>query len=158
MPLTYLIISFCAQFIPKKTDNKLIICIGLSLCAIGSVFMGPSQFFHLPDYLWIQCVGLTVNGLGLGLLVIPTLPEMVAEAKRLFPQQQTQVGSIVSGFFNSFLGLGSMLGPMFGANFYDYFGFKVTMDFQVLLVIIVIAIMIVMGGAYTCFLPEKYRR
>lgn len=67
------------------------------------------QFFYLP---------LTV------LFLVTPLPEMIKQLELRFPSQSDRVSALASGVLNSFYGLGQMIGPLYGANFTQYFGFR----------------------------------
>lgn len=59
---------------------------GLIIGALALFFFGPSQLFHLPRYglmnelyrsIWLMCIGLTLIGLSMSLVVVPMIPEIM---------------------------------------------------------------------------------
>ena len=53
---------------------------------------------------------------------------MVEAANRHFPGQERHVNNMSSGIFNTFNGIGEVIGPMYGAAMYERIGFRSTSD------------------------------
>ena len=62
----------------------------------------------------------------LAMQLIPGLPEMVEGALVHFPGQEREVNNMSSGIFNSFLGLGQVIAPLYGSTANALIGFKHT--------------------------------
>ena len=58
--------------------------------------------------------------------LIPGLPEMVEGALVHFPGQEREVNNMSSGIFNSFLGIGQVIAPLYGSTANALLGFKHT--------------------------------
>jgi len=106
----------------QNYDSKKLIQIGLLLCGISHLFMGPAVF--LPNKLWIIGIGQYFVGTFSVLLLIPSLPEMIHIANQLYPHQKLESSDLSSGVFNSMLGLAQMIGPLFGSYMTSIFGFR----------------------------------
>lgn len=58
---------------------------------------------------------------------------MIRQANLQFPGQEDAVSNYCSGIFNSCLGIGQILGPLFGANVAVVLGFRYTQDIVALI-------------------------
>jgi predicted MFS family arabinose efflux permease len=47
------------------------------LMTYAIVLIGPSQLLDLPDTLPIMLIGLAILGLAIGVLMVPTIPELI---------------------------------------------------------------------------------
>ena len=54
-------------------------------------------------------------GMTFGGQYIPALPEMAESASERFPGQEKEVNSMSAGLFQSFLGIGFLIAPMYGS-------------------------------------------
>ena len=59
---------------------------------------------------------------------ILALPEMVENASARFPGQEREVNNMSAGVFQSFLGTGFLLAPLYGSLLKQYIGFRLTED------------------------------
>lgn len=73
-------------------------------------------------------VGQIIRGFTEPYVIVPTLPEMIDVAMDKYPEDEIAVNDLSSGVFNSFLGIGQVCGPLFGALMTERFGFRVTTD------------------------------
>ena len=75
----------------------------------------------------MMIVGLFLSACFLGPLAIPALPEQIAATEEKFPHLDKEMSNnLNSGIFNSSLGIGQILGPLFGATSYSALGFPIT--------------------------------
>jgi len=63
--------------IAKKIKLKTIMMGGLILVTVGTVLVGPSALFILPDEIWIIFVGFTLLGLAAAFCYVPVTPEII---------------------------------------------------------------------------------
>ena len=61
-------------------------------------------------------------------MMIPGLPEMVESTIPEFPGQERDINNLSSGLYNSFLGFGQVLAPIYGSFVTDAVGFRKTAD------------------------------
>ena len=73
-------------------------------------------------------IGQGVLGLFIPIGLILALPTMVEAANKHFPGQERHVNNMSSGIFNTFNGIGEVIGPMYGAAMYERVGFRSTSD------------------------------
>ena len=90
--------------------------------SFSMLFVGPS--YSLPNSLLLMAIGqLLIGGFGL-FLMVPVIPEMINSASTYYPDQIIEITDISAGVFNSGLGLGQVLGPIFGSYMTKSFGFR----------------------------------
>ena len=53
---------------------------------------------------------------------------MINDAVEGYPKQKNEVTDMSSGIFNSMLGIGQMLGPIYGSNITNVFNFRIWAD------------------------------
>lgn len=79
-------------------------------------------------------VGLFLSGCFLGSIAIPALPEMLEAIEGKFNENESEkAGNYTAAIFNMGLGLGQVIGPLFGASVYDAIGFRNLEDLTCLL-------------------------
>ena len=84
--------------------------------------------------------------------MIPGLPEMVESMKPKFPkEQERQVNDYSSGIFNSFLGFGQVLAPMYGSTVTEALGFRWTTDIVAIICFVFGIIYFVFGDGIEAF-------
>lgn len=99
------------------------------MSGVAFIFVGPSVLVCLPNSLFLMGVGQALVGIFTATMLIPGLPEMIESIKPKFPRsQERQVNDYSSGIFNSFLGIGQMLAPMYGSTVTEAVGFRKTAD------------------------------
>ena len=132
----YIPTSICVQFIPPWIDRRITISASLFASSITFFLVGPSQILHFPnDSLLMIGIGWSILGVTLAMYLIPILPEMVAASKSQLrsPEQAEKANMLCSGLFNSFLGIGQIIGPLYGSAFFNWFGFRLTTDIAAVL-------------------------
>ena len=89
------------------------------------------------DSLTMLIVGLFLTANFLAPLAIPVLPEMIQATQAKYPGCKSETaGNYTGALLNTFLGLGQVLGPMFGATLYASVGFRLTQDIMALICIV----------------------
>ena len=61
---------------------------------------------------------------------------MIESALPLYPTQVAEVNDLASGLFNTFLGIGQVLGPLFGSLMTKYFGYRYCCDVVALICLV----------------------
>ena len=72
---------------------------------------------------------------------------MVETANKYYPNQQLKVNNMSSGIFNTFLGLGEVIGPLFGAAMCEKISFRKTSD-TIALICVAYALIFFLFGFY----------
>jgi hypothetical protein len=70
-----------------------------------------------------MALGNIVMGLAYPAMLVPSLPEMIKQGRVAFPNEADDVNDLASGIFNSGLGVGQILGPIFGSYLTHAFNF-----------------------------------
>lgn len=68
-----LVYPFCCERWPRKF--QFVWC--FFLYAVSFVLMGPSEFLHLPDNLWIIISSMVALGIAMPYILIACIPEMI---------------------------------------------------------------------------------
>lgn len=117
MPIFYIPTSILVQKVPNGVRKRMILILACLLSFFTNLFVGPSELFGLPDTIWMMALGQALRGLIDPFTLVPSLPEMIESVQGFYPQSaEFEINNISSGMFNMFLGLGQILGPMYGAS------------------------------------------
>ena len=96
--------------------------IGALFGSFSMLFVGPSHSF--TNSLALMAAGqLLIGGFGL-FLMVPVIPEMINSASTFYPDQIIEITDISAGVFNSGLGIGQVIGPIFGSYMTKMFDFR----------------------------------
>lgn len=125
-PTCYLISGLLISFEPKWIDNRVYLIVGGLGVFVGLLMNGPSQLFFFPQKHKIMIAGHVIFGTATSHLLVYALPEMVLQANAEFPGQEDTVSAFCAGIFNSFLGVGQILGPLYGSLVRNRIGFRFT--------------------------------
>lgn len=101
---------------------------GMWLMGAGCFFVGPSQVFDFSNTLLVMAIGQAFCGIFYPICLIPSLPAMIEEVQKHYPGQDDNVKNLVSGMFNSIIGIGMFTGPLLGAFFTKEYGFRLCGD------------------------------
>ena len=96
------------------------------LNAIGYCLNGPAEF--LPDSLILMAIGNLLTGYAMCYQSCLSLAEMTKRAKELCPDEKERCGDYCAAIFNTSLGIGQTVGPIYGAYFTEIVGFQGTQD------------------------------
>jgi MFS family permease len=112
-PISYIALSFTISWFTSRYANRGVIIMGALLSSVSMLCVGPSHY--LPDALYIMGIGqLLIGGFGL-FLMVPVIPEMINAGTKYYPTKIIELTDISAGVFNSFLGVGQVVGPIFGS-------------------------------------------
>jgi MFS family permease len=124
-----------------KVRKAGVIFLGYLIVTIAMFLIGPSKVLNLPEYTTITLAGLTIFGLGCGMIIIPVLPDMIEATEQRHPgTDMDQLHNSISGLFIAAQGLGETLGPILGSIFENKYTFRPAVD---LLSIILFSFMII---------------
>jgi MFS family permease len=125
-PISYIILSFTISYFTGKYANRGIIMLGALFASFSMLFVGPSN--HFPDELYLMGIGqLLIGGFGL-FLMVPVIPEMISAGTEYYPNKIIELTDISAGVFNSCLGIGQVIGPIFGSYVTQATNFRTCSD------------------------------
>ena len=125
-PITYTISNLFITCFTSRINDKLLIFIGIFVNGLSQLIIGPSPY--LPDSLALMWIGQALDGFTATFFVITCLPAMINKASERYPNQKNEVTDVSSGIFSWMLGLGQMIGPIYGSYVTDGFGFRSCSD------------------------------
>ena len=96
-------------------------------------------------------IGQFVVGIMLAFQLIPGLPEMVEGALQHYPTQERDVKNMSSAIFNSFLGVGQVMAPLYGSTLNQFVGFKHTTTLSGALDLVFAVLFFTFAGGATAF-------
>ena len=149
-------------FVPEGVEKRAILILCIFLSFLGNLCVGPSQFFGFPDEMWVMIVGQALHGILDPCILVPALPEMIECSLPLFPGQETEVNDLSSGIYNTFLGIGQVLAPIFGSLVVNAFedkakGFKVCIDLVSLICLVYAIAYYVICDGWNAFGESRWR-
>eukprot|EP00026_Physarum_polycephalum_P008089 Phypoly_transcript_08167.p1 GENE.Phypoly_transcript_08167~~Phypoly_transcript_08167.p1 ORF type:complete len:446 (+),score=43.61 Phypoly_transcript_08167:185-1522(+) len=128
--IPYIISSSLTGYLTAKINARILMAIGLLW--VAGALVGSS---YMPNiYLCAAILG--VGGLGLGLIITPTLPELAAVALR---RGDNNANGQIYAIFNLVYAFGSVGGPLVAGAVYEFFGFSMEM--------------IIAGGVLCLYIP-----
>lgn len=110
---------------------------------------GPSKMLGLPEDWHLMLIGLILVGFVISLCIIPALPEMIRSVEKDFDNSKGEVNDVASGVFNTSLGVGQVLGPLFGSILTSWFSFRDTTDIIGIGALIFATIYFIFGGGWS---------
>ena len=130
LPAAYIPSAVAIDKLPTSWDKRVVIIIGMILCALSLFCVGPSTLIGLGEdnTLAVMIAGQVLLGLCIPISLILALPSMVESVNSVYPTQVGRVNNLSSGVFCATSGLGEVIGPLFGASMYEQSGFRMTSD------------------------------
>ena len=133
----YIIGTIAMPYVPERISKRFILMFSCFFMGIFLFLVGPSQLLGFRESLLTMVIGLFLTANFLAPLAIPVLPEMQEATMEKFPNfDSQQIGNYNGALFSSFLGLGQVLGPLFGASTYAALNFRLTQDIMALICIV----------------------
>ena len=127
--ITYIVNSVLIGAYCKVMSRKMVICIGLFLFALSFYLIGTSPMLGIDDNSRIILVGLFLFGFSCVMITVPILPEVLDSISRQLPHLQgEELNNVISGYFNSCIGIGEAIGPITAGMLTEAFGFRTTFD------------------------------
>mmetsp|Transcript_2424 Transcript_2424/g.2849 ORF Transcript_2424/g.2849 Transcript_2424/m.2849 type:complete len:291 (+) Transcript_2424:458-1330(+) len=124
--LTFLALIISCILMSKlsgKLQNKTFILGGVLIATVGQFLVGPAHL--LPNKLWILAIGQFLIGFSVAPILISSLPLLTNIACEIYPKRKIEASDVSSGAFNSMLGLGQMVGPLYGSYITTLFDFRI---------------------------------
>ena len=118
--------SLFIQFISELFNSYIMVSLGILLCGLSNLFIGPSVF--LPDSLVLMILGMFLTGLTNLIFVVKLIPIMLERVKIKYPNQDSQASDICSSMFIAFISIGQFLSMLYGGYMYDIIGFRLLCD------------------------------
>ena len=105
---TILVATYC-----KLLSRKVVIFIGLVFFSISFFFVGTSPMLEIENSSRLILIGLLLLGFSAAMITVPLLPEVLSEIENRFPHLKSEeLNNVISGYFNSCIGIGEALGPI----------------------------------------------
>ena len=127
LPFIYIFGTLLVPCLPSWIDKRVTLMLSNVLMGVFTFFIGPSQLLGMPETLSLCLFGLLTAAVFLAPMVIPVLPEMIDASKEAFPNQNIKsTNNYASALFNTGLGLGTCIGPLYGAMMAEWKNFRLT--------------------------------
>ena len=114
LSIGYTVTALFVSYITDRFDNKFLMFVGMFTCGLSNFLMGPSIL--LPNSLIIIGAGLLFSGTAGVFFIVTIIPEMTKRVEAKFPSQVREASDMCSGLCNAMLGLGQMVGPIYGGE------------------------------------------
>jgi MFS family permease len=126
--VTYIIGASLSSWMSGRMHRRYVILTAFLLMCIQNVLIGPSAILGLPNEEILVAAGVTMTGLCLCLVLVPTVSEIIEILERPNTYDPKDVSDQTSGLYNSMCNLGSLLCPLFAGGLNDLFGYRFTCD------------------------------
>jgi len=136
---TYFIMALVVGSFARKYEQLAFVTTGLAVLPIAYFFIGPSQFLHFPNKLFLIPIGQILIGLGGSLILIPMIPALLKSVNDEVPHTDESMAELkdkVAGAWNSMGGIGSVIGPILSGYLVSSQGFRSMCDILALCIII----------------------
>ena len=113
----YMLAAMIFDKLPKYVNNKVWLLIGSFINIIGLLLMGPEPLLCLPRSLITATIGFFFMGTGIGILLIPAIPELIEiGVTQIYTDEKDKekVSDMSSGFFNFAINFSGILSPNLG--------------------------------------------
>lgn len=99
------------------------------LSFFSNLFVGPSKIFEFSNSISTMLIGQALRGMIDPFTLVPSLPEMIESVIPHYPKSaEMEINNVSSGIFNMFLGLGQIIGPLYGSIVTETYGFRTCCD------------------------------
>ena len=127
------------------------------LSAIGFFLIGPSLLLNMPDSLILMVLGQVIGGIVMANMFIPSLSEMMESANERFADHdEREINNMCAGIFNSFIGVGYLVAPLYGSAAVELTGFRSAMDITACFDIVFALSYFILAGGYKAFYRTYY--
>jgi len=100
---------------PDHIDYKVFLILSSFLSSFAFSLNGPNKF--LPDSLILMGIGNVITGYSSIYQSCLSITEMVKTTKEMCPNEKEKCGDYCAAIYNTSLGIGQTLGPIYGAYF-----------------------------------------
>lgn len=121
-PVSFVILSFTITWFTDIFANRGLLMIGALLSGLNMFLVGPSHYLSNS----VNIMGLGQLGVGaFGLfLMVPAIPEMIVSASEIYPKRIIEITDMSAGIFNTCLGIGMIVAPIYGSNMTKVYDFR----------------------------------
>ena len=126
LPFGYFVMSLFIQYIVDFFSSYAMVSIGLLICGLSNLFIGPSIF--LPDSLVLMIIGMFLTGFTNLIFVVRLVPIMLKRVKIKYPNQDSKASDICSSIFVAWISIGQFTSMVYGGYMYDIIGFRFLCD------------------------------
>ena len=142
---------------PRHIDSKVYLISAGFLASIAFLMNGPSNMLGLKDDIFWLVSGQMLMGLCDAQLCVLPLPELMKQAKLEFLikditiNEEAEINQYCATLFNQFIGVGQVLGPIFGALTFSKIGFSSTQDTVAMINLCYYSLYLIFGGGIEAF-------
>ena len=126
LPFGYSVMSLFIPYIIDCFSSYVMVSLGLFLCGLSNLLIGPSIF--LPDGLVLMIIGMFLTGFTNLIFVVKLIPIMLERVKKVYPNQASQASDICSSMFVACISIGQFISMIYGGYMYDIIGFRFLCD------------------------------
>ncbi|XP_033123390.1 MFS-type transporter SLC18B1-like [Anneissia japonica] len=110
----------------KRKNTRTLLAFGYIVAGIAYLIVGPWPVLHLPNKLYIICIGVVLIYVALGCAITPTYQDLLVTVLHNGMPDDLSTHTVVSGMFNSAFSLGSFFGPTMGGLLVQKFDFAIS--------------------------------
>ena len=106
-------------------------------------------------------IAIGYGGMGItnAFILVYILPEMITVVESKYPsmpdKQKAKMADYASGVMNSILGIGQIMGPIYGSTFVSFYGWNLCTDGMALLLLVFGVIYLLLADGITAFRKSK---
>ena len=120
----YTLSSFTLSKVLKYLPLLWVLAFGLLVSSVAFYLMGPWEYLF-PAELSLVILGMACLSMGLGVILVATLPALVEVAViHMGIENSDKLSDDLSGLATSFMSLGEVVGPLLGGLMVDLYGFN----------------------------------
>lgn len=154
--VAYIVNTLCVASYCKVLSRRGVIFVGLALFSMGLYLAGTSPMLGVKDSPSIILTGLMLVGFSAAMITIPLVPEVIHSIEHKLPDLAgEELNNVVSGYFNSSIGIGEALGPITSGMLVATLGFRKSNDVVGTLFIIFTLLFFVVNGNFSLLVPSS---
>ena len=148
---TLMVASYC-----KVLSRRGVIFFGLSLFSVSLYLIGTSPMFGIRDSPGIIFTGLMLLGFSAAMITIPLVPEVIHSIEEAYPELAgEELHNVISGYFNSSIGVGEASGPIASGMLVASFGFRSSNDLIGSIILTFTVLFFLVNGNFSLCLPPR---
>ena len=146
---TIMVSKYC-EYMPRKS----IIFIGLALLSMSLYLIGTSPMLGIKDTKQTIFGGLMLLGFSAAMITIPLLPEVLYAIEQKFPNLAgEELNNVISGYFNSCMGIGEAVGPITAGMLVEIYGFRNSNDLIASTILTFTLLFFIVNGNLSLLVP-----
>ena len=148
---TLMVASYC-----KVLSRRGVIFFGLSLFSMSLYLIGTSPMFGIRDSPGIIFTGLMLLGFSAAMITIPLVPEVIHSIEDAYPELAgEELHNVISGYFNSSIGVGEASGPIASGMLVATYGFRSSNDLIGSIILTFTVLFFLVNGNFSLCLPPR---